>query len=143
MSDTTISAFTQAAQHAQQWVNELSDDLGGMAPRRAYRLMRSVLHAVRDWLSVEEMSDLSAQLPMLIRGLYYENWNPSAAPTWERSKADFVDRIKQDFRDEPLDDPEAAIAAVFRLLDRHVSPGEIRQVRQAMRKGLQNLWPAG
>lgn len=141
MGSRSIVNFTQAAQQAQQWVNELADDLN-WDERRSYRLLRCTLHALRDWLSQEEMVDLSAQLPVLIRGIYFEGWKPLETPVWERNKGDFIERLKNAFSDDPLNDPDGAVAAVFRLLDRHVSHGEIVQVRNSMKKSLRELWPA-
>lgn len=140
MTATTVHSFAHAAELAQQWVNELRADLG-WNERRAYRLLRAVLHALRDWLQPDEAADLAAQLPVLVRGVYFEGWRPSAPPPAERSKADFLARIDAAFGDDPMDDTGAAIAAVFRLLDRHVSSGEIDQVRASMRKALRKLWP--
>lgn len=132
--------FTQAAQQAEQWVNELAEELN-WNERRAYHLLRCVLHALRDWLSPEEMADLSAQLPVLIRGIYFEGWKPHDSPVRKRKK-DFIERVQEAFSDDLLNDPDAAVAAVFRLLDRHVSHGEIVQVRNSMKKSLRELWPA-
>lgn len=140
MGGTSIANFTQAAQQAQQWVNELADDLD-WDERRAYHLLRCVLQALRDWLPQEEMVDLSAQLPSLIRGIYFEGWKPHETPVWDRKKADFIGRVQDAFRDDLLNDPDAAVAAVFRLLDRHISHGEIVQVRNSMKKSLRELWP--
>lgn len=133
--------FTQAAQQAEQWVNELAEDLN-WNERRAYHLLRCVLHALRDWLSPEETADLSAQLPVLIRGIYFEGWKPLDGPVRKRKKEDFIERVQEAFSDDLLNDPDAAVAAVFRLLDRHVSHGEIVQVRNSMKKSLRELWPA-
>lgn len=141
MTHTTISSFTQAAQQAQRWVNELAADLNWSEPR-AHHLLRSALHALRDWLSPEEAADLSAQLPVLVRGIFFEGWRPQESPVWDRKKEDFVLRIGRDFEHDMLHDVDAAIAAVFRLLDRHISPGEILQVRNSMKKSLRQLWPA-
>ena len=141
MGRRSIATFTQAAQQAQQWVNELADDLD-WSDRRAYHLLRSVLHALRDWLPQEEMVDLSAQLPALIRGIYFEGWKPLETPVWDRRKEFFIARVEDDFSDELLNDPDAAVAAVFRLLDRHISQGEIEDVRNSMKKALRELWPA-
>ena len=95
MGSTSIAAFAQAAQQAQEWVNELADDLE-WTDRRAYRLLRNVLHALRDWLPQEEMADLAAQLPVLVRGIYFEGWKPSETPVWNRKKEDFIARINSD-----------------------------------------------
>jgi uncharacterized protein (DUF2267 family) len=140
MSHTTISAFTQAAEQAQHWVNELAADLD-WDERRAYHLLRSALQTLRDFLGAEEMADLAAQLPVIIRGIYFEGWQANQGQAWERKKEDFVDRITNDFSQDKLDDPDAAIAAVFRLLDKHVSKGEVVQVRNSMKKALRRLWP--
>lgn len=141
MGDTSIANFTQAAQQAQHWVNELAGDLN-WDERRSYHLLRCVLHALRDWLPQQEMADLSAQLPALIRGIYFEGWKPLETPVWDRKKDEFIARVQKAFADDLLTDPDAAVAAVFRLLDRKVSPGEIEDVRNSMRKGLRDLWPA-
>jgi uncharacterized protein (DUF2267 family) len=63
-------------------------------------------------------------------------------PVRARTREDFVARIDDAFCDQPLNDPEAAVAAVFSLLDRHISHGEIAQVRNSMKKPLRELWPA-
>lgn len=133
---TTISGFTQAANQAQQWVNDL-----GWSRRRAHRLLRVVLHALRDWLTTEEMADLAAQLPVLVRGIYFEGWKPSEAPADDRRKEAFVQRVMRDMSEEPPDDADEAIAAVFALLDRHLDAGELLQVRASMKKALRQLWP--
>lgn len=141
MGGTSIANFTQAAQQAQHWVNELAGNLN-WDERRSYRLLRCVLQALRDWLPQQETADLSAQLPTLIRGIYFEGWKPLETPVSDRSKDEFIARIQGAFSDDLLNDPEQAVTAVFRLLDRHVSPGEIEDVRNSMKKTLRDLWPA-
>jgi uncharacterized protein (DUF2267 family) len=138
--NTTISGFTQSANQAQHWVNELADDLG-WSERRAHRLLRTVLHTLRDWLTTEEMADLAAQLPALIRGIYFEGWKPSSTPADDRRKETFVRRVMDEMSNDPPDDAEEAIAAVFALLDRHLDSGELVQVRSSMKKALRQLWP--
>lgn len=141
MPHTSVAGLNHAAEQAQQWVNELANELE-CSNQDAFRLLRSVLHTLRDWLSPEEMADLSSQLPTLIRGIYFEGWNP-AEPAWERTKRDFVLRVRNSFGYEQELDVDKAIAAVFRLLDRHISHGEIVQVRNSMKKSLRHLWPEG
>jgi uncharacterized protein (DUF2267 family) len=133
--------FTEAAQHAQEWVNDLADDLG-WDQRRAYHLLRCVLHTLRDWLQPEEMADLAAQLPALVRGIFFEGWRPADSPVLERKKEDFMARIQEAFSGDLLDDPDEAVAAVFRLLADHISHGEMIQVRNSLKKPLRELWPA-
>ncbi|CDX25357.1 conserved hypothetical protein [Mesorhizobium plurifarium] len=135
------TSITHAADQAQQWVNELAKDLD-WNEQSAFRLLKAVLHTLRDWLSPQETADLSAQLPTLIRGIYFEGWNPPG-PVCERKKRDFVISVRKSFGYEPEIDVDKAIAVVFRLLDRHISHGEIVQVRNSMKKSLRQLWPEG
>lgn len=141
MTRTTISNFSQAAQQAQQWVNEVAGELDWDAPR-AYRLVRAVLHALRDWLPPAETSDLAAQLPVLVRGVFFEGWKPQDGLAHERRKVDFIVAVRREFGFDEDVDFDRAIGAVFRLVDRHVSAGEVEQVRNSMRKALRQLWPA-
>ncbi len=112
--------------------------LGG--PGRAYRLLRETLHAIRDFLTVDEAADLSAQLPLLVRGIFFEGWTPAKTPAMHRSVDDFLDRVMRSFADSPPIEPDVAVAAVFSLLRRQISPGEYDQVAWAMRKPLRDLW---
>lgn len=140
MATTGISTLDHAPQVVAEWLNELCEDLEWREKSRAYLLLRETLHAVRDMLGVDEAADLSAQLPILIRGIYFDGWNPSGTPTPDRTKADLLKRITGRFQAQPLDDPERAVAAVFDLLRRHVSFGEFDQVRKSMRKSVRELW---
>ena len=139
MTVTGITTLDHAPQTVAEWLNELCDDLGWQKPR-AYLLLCETLHAIRDYLTVDEAADLAAQLPVLVRGIYYEGWVPSRTPANPRNKSDLLERISSRFQKEPLDDPEVAVAAVFDLLRRHVSWGEFQQVKHAMRKPIQELW---
>ena len=140
MSHASAPNFAHAAQQAQQWVNELAEDLG-WSEHHAHRLMKSVLQTLRDWLTPEETADLSAQLPTLIRGIYFEGWHPEKAPSWERERRDFEAIVADRFGHEIDADITEGVRAVFRLLDRHLSHGELVQVRNSMRKSLRKLWP--
>lgn len=133
--------MTSSTNQAHQWVNELAEDLK-WNDQRAHRLLKCVLHALRDWLSPQEMADLSAQLPVLIRGIYFEGWKPMVTPAVDRKKRDFVIRVRANMAGDSDVDIDASISAVFKLLDRHVSHGEIVQVRNSMKKSLRELWPA-
>ena len=140
MKVTGISSIDHAPQVVAEWLNLLQEDLGWPDRGRAYLLLRETLHAVRDFLSVDEAADLSAQLPLLIRGIFFDGWVPSKTPATERSLADFLERAMRPFAADPPEQPEEAVAAVFSLLRRQISAGEYRQVAWAMRKPLRDLW---
>lgn len=139
MSTTGITALDHAPQVFAEWLNELCDDLEFTKPR-GYLLLHETLHAIRDFLTVDEAADLAAQLPVLVRGVYFEGWNPSKTPVRPRNKSDLIERVASRFQKEPLDDSDRAVAAVIDLLRRHVSWGEFKQAKHAMRKPVQELW---
>lgn len=137
---TALHTLDHAPQVVSEWLNELDEDLGWTGKSRSYHLLREGLHAVRDFLTIDEAADLAAQLPVLIRGIYYEGWVPSHCPAEARDREDFLARLDKAFARDPLEDPERAAGAVFDLLRRHLSAGQFDQVRKAMRKSLQELW---
>lgn len=140
MTIHALSTVNHAPQVVSEWVNLLCEDLEWGDQGRAYMLLRETLHAVRDYLTVDEAADLSAQLPLLIRGIYFDGWVPAHCPAHPRSKEDFLARIAAPFGDTPLEDAERAASAVFDLLRRKISEGEFDQVANAMRKPLRDLW---
>jgi len=140
MKTTGITAIDHAPQVVAEWLNLLQDDLGWPDRGRAYLLLRETLHAIRDFLTVAEAADLSAQLPLLIRGIFFDGWVPSRTPAKLRSVEDFLDRVTKAFSNDPLVEPDVVVASVFAVLRRQISPGEYRQVAWAMRKPLRDLW---
>jgi uncharacterized protein (DUF2267 family) len=140
MKTTGISSVDHAPQVVAEWLNALCEDLGWQEKGRAWLLLREVLHAVRDYLGADEAADLAAQLPVLIRGMYFEGWVPSRTPAHPRHKADFIARVQAAFAKEPLEDPERAVSAVLALLRSKVSHGEFREVAHAMQKPLRDLF---
>ena len=140
MKVTGITTLDHAPQVVAEWLNVLQHDLGWSNRKRAYKLLRETLHAIRDFLTVSETADLSAQLPLLIRAIFLDGWVPETTPLQPRSVDDFVARVTQAFSQDPLIEPDVAIEAVFSLLRRQISFGEYRQVASAMRKPLRDLW---
>lgn len=141
MSETGIAVLDGATSQVNIWLNEVEQMAHLDDRNHAYRLLRATLHTLRDWLNVDEAADLGAQLPTLLRGIYYEGWNPSATPTHPRTKSDFVASVQAAFRADPLRNPDLAIHAVFLVLNRHVAAGQIEQMRQSLQKPLRELWP--
>jgi uncharacterized protein (DUF2267 family) len=109
---------------------------------QAYLALRAVLHTLRDRLSPEEAAYLGAQLPLLGRGIYYEGWTPTGKPTKERHKEQFLGKIADYFVKEPQIDAERIIRAVVHVLDRHISEGELHDIKHSLPRELLLLWEA-
>jgi uncharacterized protein (DUF2267 family) len=124
MSATGLNEFDITLQKTHVWLNEIMEELACEGDRKAaYVALRSVLHALRDHLTIEEATDLGAQLPLLIRGIYYEGWTPSGKPVKERSKDAFLAHIRHAFTDNETINVENVARAVFRVLTAHVGAG--------------------
>jgi len=141
MSITTIGPLESAVHTANAWLKELAEELGGDDRQRAYHAMKVVLHALRDRLTVAEAADLGAQLPTLIRGMYYEGWDPEGKPVKERRKEQFLTHVAALCRGHEEIFPEGIVWAVFKLLQRHVSAGEIKDIKHVLPVEIRSLWP--
>ncbi len=130
MSTTGLEVFDSTIQKTNAWLKELMELLE-CDRREAYVALRATLHALRDRLTVEEVAQFAAQLPMLVRGFYYEGWDPTGKPVKERHIEEFLLRIEQKLRPHELD-PEQVAPAVFRLLANRVSEGEIEDVEHLL-----------
>ncbi len=134
--------FDGTLQKTQLWLNDVMFELDWEGkPHKAYMALRTVLHALRDRLTVEEAVHLGAQLPMLIRGFYFEGWTLKGKPHKERRKEDFLDHIKKAFRDNVTVNPQQVVRAVFKVLAKHTTTGEIEDVKNILPRALRELWP--
>ena len=136
-----MDPFGKAKQKADEWLNELALDLFLEDRAKALLALRGGLHALRDRLTPDEAVQLGAQLPMLIRGLYYEGWTPHETPIKVRTKEGFLRLVERPFNpSDPTLDPESVARAVLDLLSRHVSEGEISDVRHILPRPIEELW---
>lgn len=140
MNTDRLESIDHTVQLTYIWINELDEMLGWSDKSRSYRLLRTVLQTLRDWLPVNESADLAAQLPALLRGVYYEHWRPATTPVKQRSKADFLARVDHAFVGDPILYTAEAVSIVFQFLSGKVSAGEIADVRHALPADLRALW---
>ena len=141
MAMTGLDTFDTTVQKSNIWLKEIMEEEGWDDRHRAYLALRSVLHTLRDRLLPEEAVHLGAQLPMLIRGLYYEGWHPSGTPVREKKKEEFLDHVCNAFQNDPDIDCDRVLRGVFKVIARKVSEGEIEDVRGTLPEGIRELWP--
>ena len=141
MSAVGLESIDHTVQLTHIWINELDDLLGWQSKQRSYRLLRAVLQTIRDWLPTNEVADFAAQLPTLLRGVYYEHWRPATTPVKLRDRAAFVARIDHAFVGDPIADTPEAVSLAFEFLSRKLAAGEIEDVRHALPGDLRALWP--
>lgn len=137
---TIPASIAHSVQKTQEWLKELRDNADLEDEEEALSVLRVVLHQLRDRLTPEEAVELGAQLPTVIRGLYYESWRPSRTPERIRSKQAFLDEITIKLLPR-RHKPERAVQDVFALVAHHCDPGEISQVIDQLPAEIKKLWP--
>jgi uncharacterized protein (DUF2267 family) len=141
MTQSGLAAFDSTVHTTNTWIKEVTEALGWEDRHRGYYALRAVLHALRDRLAVDEAAKLGAQLPMLVRGFYYEGWHPADKPLKDRKKEEFLAHVAPAYGDDPTVDPEAVVRAVFAVVARHVTAGEIEGIKKVLPPELRALWP--
>ena len=139
MSATGLDVFDKTLQTTNIWLGEIMDRIGSDR-HTAWKVLSTVLHQLRDGLPVDLAAHLGAQLPLLIRGVYYDQFTPAKLPSGCDTPEAFRAEVAEGLRDARPVDPDEAIAAVFALLDRHLSPGQIAKLRNALPIGLRMIW---
>lgn len=142
MNTTGLAVFDHTLQQTHEWLKDLMYEMGWEDQQLTYKGLRATLQTLRDRMTPEEAVHLGAQLPMLIRGFYYEGWKLSDMPWKIRNKEDFYERIKEIMADDTLDiDYEQLTRAVFKLLRHRISKGETDDIKSILPKELAELWP--
>jgi uncharacterized protein (DUF2267 family) len=140
MSATGLEVFDKTLQTTHIWLDELKAEIG---PDRqvAWHVLGAVLRAVRDRIPLELAVHLGSQLPLLVRGAYYDRWHaPGRMDDKPRSLGAFLEPIAEELAHTRPVDPSNATQAVFRILSRHVTPGQIDKVRQSLPREVQAIW---
>lgn len=122
------------------WLSEIAGLLGWEDGHRALGALRATLHALRDRLDVDHAARLGAQLPLIVRGVYYEGWDPSGKPLRVRHVDDFLELVARELA-PGQDDLDRIVRAVLRVLCKHVTPGESERIRQVLPRSFRELWP--
>lgn len=137
---TGTESIDKTVQLTHEWINEIEAELQVQDKHFAFQSLRAVLHVLRDRLPLQEAAHLGSQLPQLIRGIYYENFNPRQLPVKDRKAEEFLGRILEQMPGWDIIDPERIARSVFQVLKRRISEGEIRDVRANFPKAIAPLW---
>ena len=139
MSSTHVDIIDRSVEKAHIWLNDLAEELGTEDRLYAYRVLRAFLQALRDHLPVSEAAQLSAQLPIFVRGLFYEGWDPARTPEHVRDVDSFLRRIAREAHLAGETEASFAAIAANRVLNGHVSAGEVASVGHVLPESLREL----
>ncbi|RZN32518.1 DUF2267 domain-containing protein [Bradyrhizobium sp. Leo121] len=149
MSATGLEVFDRTIHLTNSWLDEIMETL----PRDrqlASHALGAVLRTIRDRVPIELAAHLGAQLPLIVRGTYYDRFRPSDAPQNWRSAEQFLSIITAELSStRPVSAPDAAHAvfqvlnhhAVFQVLNHYVDPGQVEKIRHALPEEVRAMWP--
>ena len=107
----------------------------------AYRTLRAWLHGLRDELTVEVCAHFAAQLPEVLRGIYYEGWDPSQVPVDHDLDA-YVPRFAREAQVRPTEVRHVA-STVTAALHQHLSGAQLTTALAQLPQRLRELlWVA-
>ncbi|MEU1746083.1 DUF2267 domain-containing protein [Micromonospora arida] len=142
MADAMISAFESSLDKTNLILKDIENAYGWPKERRnqSYAALRTVLHLLRDRLPVDESVEFAQQLPVLVRGIYFDGWVPSDVPI-KLNRDDFLYEVRQGFPYDAEGGAERVTQVVLDTLRRHVTQGEWQDVKDTMPKDLATMMP--
>jgi uncharacterized protein (DUF2267 family) len=139
--------FDKFAQEGNAFMNNLCDKLGHPEDRSTGSIvLRSVLHCLRDRITIPQSFHLIAQLPMFLKAVYVENWKYHEKPEKVRTLDDFKDMVKLEqmkygeSRFEWPESTEEIIATVFNCLGKYISDGEAEKIMNELPEEIRELF---
>ena len=137
-----LTVFDSTLQKTYEMIDDVSIEAKLHDREAAFKALRGTLLALRDRLPVDQATHIGAQLPVLLRGFYYEGWKPSAVPNKDRTQEEFLDHIRNFLSDkEPDLNAQHVAQSVFSVLGNYISDGEVEDILKALPEELRDLWP--
>lgn len=138
--------FEDWVQKGNEFIKEVSDEME-TDRQTTFRITKVVLQALRDRLSPMEAKDLVSQLPMILKAVWCDGWNPVKTPDKSiKKKEDFIEyvftspELVQPNDLEDINQARKAVVSVFCVLKRHLSQGEIDDIAAQLPEDIRILW---
>jgi uncharacterized protein (DUF2267 family) len=138
---TGLDTFDKTVQESNLWLKDLMERLNTNDRHHAYSTLRAVLHALRDRIGSENAAHLGAQLPMLLRGLFYEGWDPTGKPSKERHEAAFLAHIAKELPRADEKEIEQGVYVALDVLTKHIDRGTAVKLASMFPLELRKFWP--
>src|SRR5438876_7605174 len=103
MSEAGLEVIEPSAQKTHEWIGAIAET-AHLDKRDAYRALRAVLQTLRDRLPLDDAVHFAAQLPMFLRGLFYEGWGPAKVPI-KMSREEFLLAVQAKIVTDQVIDP--------------------------------------
>jgi uncharacterized protein (DUF2267 family) len=142
MTLSSVDGIESSVHKTNRWLSELAEELGTEDRNEAWRVLRAYLQLLRDQLTVDEAAQLAAQLPMVLRGAFYEAFDPGHQPAKVRDREQFLSTFAERTQLDP-GRAEQAVEAATRVLRRHITAGEFDDVLSQLPSELREVLHAG
>lgn len=140
MTITGLDIFDRTVQKSIIWVDAIRDELTLKDRDQAYHLLRVVLHELRNHLPMMQVVRLGAQLPILLRGVYYDGWNPSAIGNKDKLP-EFLINLRLQVDPAMNLSVHAVAKCVLEVISEQADIDEVRQIVVTMPQEVRWLWP--
>jgi uncharacterized protein (DUF2267 family) len=137
---TGLAVFDTTVQETNEWLKAVEARLPPCSRHEAYGALRAVIHVLRDRLPIEAVMGMSAQLPLLLRGVFLEGWRPKERPSAVRDPQGFADLVKPHLPPGFPRQPNEAVEAVFAVLTARLDSGEVRKLAEYLPSPLRAVW---
>lgn len=139
MTSTGVSTIDRTVEHTLAWVDDVCREMRDPERAHGWVALRAVLQHLRDVIDADEARQLAAQLPILLRGMFFDGFTPQRPVGPERHRDAFLDAVMLGIGSDRID-PERAARAVFAVLDQRLG-SEAAQARMRLSESVRELWP--
>jgi uncharacterized protein (DUF2267 family) len=138
MSAQHLEVLETTLHKTHEWLAAISDQ-SHLDTHESYQALRAVLQTLRDRLPTDEAAHLAAQLPLLVRGIFYEGWRPSEVP-FKADLEDFLNSVSEKMVTPRPIDPLLLTQQVLGVMNRFLGEGEMEKIRGLLHKKLQVIF---
>lgn len=138
MSTQNLEVLDTTLQKTHQWIDAVSVATH-LDRHTAYQALRGVLQTLRDRLPQEEAAHFSAQLPLLVRGVFYEGYRPAIVPV-PLSRQEFLDWVGSKIVANRSVDVLSVTRQVLGAMDTLLGEGEMEKLALVLPKEFQSLF---
>jgi uncharacterized protein (DUF2267 family) len=138
MSLTSADAVERSVHKTNEWLNDIRDELGQDDREEAWRILKADLQVLRDQLTIDEAAQFAAQLPLVLRGAFYEGFDPGHQAK-VRHRDEFLALFAERAGLSDSTDAERALGAATSVLTSRITPGELDDLAAQLPSDLRSV----
>jgi uncharacterized protein (DUF2267 family) len=120
----SVDAIERSVHKTNEWLSDLAAELGIEDKEDAWRILKVYLQMLRDQLTIDEAAQLAAQLTLVLRGAFYEGFDPGRQDKL-RDRDEFLARFAER---AGVTYAARAVEAATSVVRRHITAGEMDDV---------------